>query len=1218
MTIQIATPRYRHAHSHRPDTWAMLICSAIMLVGCSGPPDAGEPDAGQPDAGIGRPRFATLTVRRDGAATGAISAAGLLPGCADACTVTVPVDTPVTLVARPDPGAVFGGWRGGCTASDTTCRVTVTADLAVTAEFDVATFPLVVGLTGSGAGVITSTPGDITCPAACATAIPYNTKLELVAKPSPGATFVGWGGACTGTGACSITVTADTRVTAAFAVNLELGVTRAGNGTGTVASSPEGISCGAECAHSFAPDTLVTLTATATSDSTFDGWSGACAGTDACQVTMTAAAATSVTATFALRRHVLAVTRAGAGTGAITSSPAGIACGTDCSAAYDAHTQVTLTPSPATDSVFSGWSGGGCAGTGTCVVTMDAAVSVTATFALRRFTLTVTSTGTGSGTVTSSPSGIACGTDCSEAYDTGTAVGLVAIPAPGSTFVGWAGVCTGTGACQVTMARDASVTAAFAANLDLRITRAGNGTGAVSSTPAGISCGTDCAHSFAPGTVVTLTATPTSDSTFAGWGGACSGTTTCQVTMATTTLVTATFALRRFTLAVTRTGTGTGAITSSPSGISCGADCAESYDAHTQITLTPSPAADSVFSGWSGGCTGSGTCQVTMDAASSVTATFTLRRFTLTVTRTGTGAGTITSSPSGISCGTECSEAYDAGTRVQLTATPSPGSTFVGWGGACTGTGACSITLTADTSVTAAFAANLELRVTRTGNGAGTVSSTPAGVSCGTDCTHSFAPGTLVTLTASPASDATFDGWSGACTGTGTCQVTMDAAVAVTATFTLRRFTLTVTSTRTGTATGTITSSPSGISCGTDCTESFDAHTQVILTPSPATDSVFSGWSGGCAGTGTCQVTMDAAVSVTASFTVRRFTLTVARTGTGTITSTAAGISCGTDCSEAYDTGTVVGLIATPAPGSTFVGWGGACTGTDVCQVTMTRDTSVTATFSTDTLLAVTSFNTASIEVVLAKGSGSATPVRMISGTRTTLVAPRGLTVVNNEIIVADETAKAIDVFAADAQGDVVPVRSIVGPATQLAAPVSVAVFNNEIYVAQKDAILVFPLGARGNIGPRRIITRAGDLQSLFVANDEIYATSADKGISVFDTTVSGPALPKRTITGPRTELDGPGGILAIGNLLWVADSNKDQISIFPLVANGDIPPVQRIAGSNTGLDSPDQMAVFGSDIYVTNANGSAVSVFAINGFGDVAPSRTIRGFDALAGMAAF
>ncbi|MEW6417446.1 MAG: Ser-Thr-rich GPI-anchored membrane family protein [Nitrospirota bacterium] len=88
-------------------------------------------------------------------------------------------------------------------------------------------------------------------------------------------------------------------------------------------------------------------------------------------------------------------------------------------------------------------------------------------------------------------------------------------------------------------------------------------------------------------------------------------------------------------------------------------------------------------------------------------------QYTLTLNKSGTGSGTVTSSPTGINCGTDCSEAYNAGTVVTLTASPAAGSTFTGWsGGGCTGTGTCSITVNANTTVTATFTKQTGITVT--------------------------------------------------------------------------------------------------------------------------------------------------------------------------------------------------------------------------------------------------------------------------------------------------------------------------------------------------------------------------------------------------------------------------------------------------------------------------------------------------------------------------
>jgi len=80
--------------------------------------------------------------------------------------------------------------------------------------------------------------------------------------------------------------------------------------------------------------------------------------------------------------YTLSVTKAGAGTGTVTSEPAGINCGATCSAVFAENAEVTLTAVASGDSIFVGWSGAGCSGTGTCVVTMSEARSVEATFNL--------------------------------------------------------------------------------------------------------------------------------------------------------------------------------------------------------------------------------------------------------------------------------------------------------------------------------------------------------------------------------------------------------------------------------------------------------------------------------------------------------------------------------------------------------------------------------------------------------------------------------------------------------------------------------------------------------------------------------------------------------------------------------------------------------------------------------------------------------------------
>jgi hypothetical protein len=158
---------------------------------------------------------------------------------------------------------------------------------------------------------------------------------------------------------------------------------------------------------------------------------------------------------------------------------------------------------------------------------------------------------------------------------------------------------------------------------ELEVEKSGEGSGTVHGE--GIDCGTGCSREVAEGELVELTATADPGSRFVEWTGDCTGSTSCEFEMDGPKAVTAIFEkVSDFTLAVAKTGIGSGTVTSSPAGIDCGSACNAAYEQGQAVTLTPAASAGSEFKGWSGACSGAGSCVVTMSEAKSVSGAFDL------------------------------------------------------------------------------------------------------------------------------------------------------------------------------------------------------------------------------------------------------------------------------------------------------------------------------------------------------------------------------------------------------------------------------------------------------------------------------------------------------------------------------------------------------------------------------------------------------------------
>jgi len=571
-----------------------------------------------------------------------------------------------------------------------------------------------------GNGTVTSEGSTaIDCGTRCKAQLPIGTNLALVAPRAGGVYLQSWSGECAGIAPrCDVVVGAQTTVKATFgagnpsAAGHDQNVTVGGSGR-VRSDEPGVIDCPRRCSALLTRGRL-TLRATPASGWIFLGWSGRCGGAGACTVDVSRPS--EIQATFRRAavpdgKSTLTVVDPGNLGLPIRYGPDHYVCPSKCKADFANRSIVRFQADSGGPLVFSGWGPGACRGSSTtCVLAISGGETVDGGWSSPAGTKPALNvTRSGKGIVTSTPSGITCGSgrDCSAAFFQDQPVTLKAEPARYYEVRRWGGEgATCTGLKCVVKARDggAPVSVAFAPAQDpLTVKRSGDGAGIVTSTPVGIDCGTVCSREFILGTRVTLKAEPDSTSRFAGWSAPCGAQSSCSFVFDKARAVTATFERRRDTVSVKKQGDGKGTVTSRPGGISCGNTCSATFARGSTVELRAEPAAGSRFAGWSRCGSGAGTCSFEVTGAKTVLARFELIRDELTVAKTGTGAGSVTSSPSGIRCGDSCAARFKRGAQVVLKATANGGSRFGGWRGACGTARECLLVMQGDSRIEARF-----------------------------------------------------------------------------------------------------------------------------------------------------------------------------------------------------------------------------------------------------------------------------------------------------------------------------------------------------------------------------------------------------------------------------------------------------------------------------------------------------------------------------------
>lgn len=382
---------------------------------------------------------------------------------------------------------------------------------------------------------------------------------------------------------------------------------------------------------------------------------------------------------------------------------------------------------------------------------------------------------------------------CRAEYPGASSVTLVAEPAPQFSFAGWGPVTCAEGSqtgaqCTVPVANDQRTRqrARFVAFPVLTV-QPGAG-GALTSSPAGIDCDGDapgngsCSAAFAPGTAIELNAQAVDGQGVQSWTGVCAGVlgSQCRFTLSEDQQVAVNFA-DAAPLSVTVLSQGQ--VSSQPAGIDCtaaGGDCQERFVLGSTVRLQAQPADDHGLLRWSEGCArfiGNLECELTMDQARSATAQFgELFDARIVVSGNGEvdGSGSVIGCEVGEVDTAPCQETYIEGRRVEFTATPQGGNSFLGWGGDCADAGTnlrCQIDVAGDLQIEASFGQvvaqhRVTLVVSGTGGGAGDNDEL---LFCDTQtspCSQEYAAGSDVTLFAVPDDGSHRFRWGDDCIGT--------------------------------------------------------------------------------------------------------------------------------------------------------------------------------------------------------------------------------------------------------------------------------------------------------------------------------------------------------------------------------------------------------------------------------------------------------------------
>jgi len=598
----------------------------------------------------------------------------------------------------------------------------------------------------------------------------------------------------------------------------------------------------------------------------------------------------------------------------VTPANSGSVSRSSNSTSYKIGEQVTVTATPASGYIFTGWSGASNDTTATVTVSMDGDKSLTANFVLKdapTYTLYVKLEPSGGGNVSREPN--------RTVYSAGEKVAVTAAAVDGYTFTGWSGDANGVDpSVTVTMNRDLTLTANFQQQtytISTVVNPAQGGT--VSREPY------KAVYTY--GEQVTVTVAPTDGYTFTGWSGDVTGTAkSVKITIDGNKTLTANFQQNRYTLTTVVSPSGYGIVLRNPN--------KDTYTYGEQVTVTATetpPSGDNyyAFNGWTGSLESkSNIVTITMDDNKTLTANFTrgtVPYYTLATT-SNQDVQAISRNPDNAS--------YREGATVTVTAPTVDGYTFTGWSGASTSTNTIvTVTMDGNKTLTANYR-QLDYALATDVNPAigGRVSRVPN--------KDRYVSGEKVTVNATANPGYKFVGWTGVSTSKDTSiTITMNSNLTLTANF--EQVTYTLETNGNPTNGGFVSRSPNR--------DTYTYNAEVTVTAEAANGYTFTGWTGTSTSKETSvTITMNGNKTLTANFQQDQYTLTtsISPSGGGTISRTPTS----TDQIK-YTWGTTVTVTATPSGCYMFTGWSGTgapmSASTNPVTITMDGNKALVANF---------------------------------------------------------------------------------------------------------------------------------------------------------------------------------------------------------------------------------------------------------------------------------